>query len=301
MVCVCRDEALCATKNSGLQSALDWIEAHPDGESDKGKEKMDDIDNKKGESLFDQPSQVEDDTALEGFRKVLKCNSCDTTFSSAELAQLHATKTGHDDFSESLAKQLTEEEKAVKLQQLKTKLAEKKAMEAEAEKEQNLENERIRRKAGKENEDAKREREKKNLEKIRQDHQREQEEARKSKERILAMIEEDKRERERKFAKHSEEDVSKEPVDLQPAAMRPQTPTDSARIQVKLPDGRALKYNMKATDTFLDLVDRIATDYPDIDGHTLFMSPERRQLNSIDHKVTLAALGMSPSATLMMQ
>jgi HD-like signal output (HDOD) protein len=83
------------------------------------------------------------------------------------LANFHAEKSGHDQFEESTEevrslslistmhthlhqiKPLTEEEKKQKLEELRVKLAEKRAVKSAKEAEENKANEAIRRKAGK--------------------------------------------------------------------------------------------------------------------------------------------------------
>ena len=61
--------------------------------------------------------------------KSLICNECQRKFRSHGQAEFHATKTGHVDFAESTEEiaPLTEEEKKAKLDDLRKKLAEKRA------------------------------------------------------------------------------------------------------------------------------------------------------------------------------
>ena len=59
----------------------------------------------------------------------LVCNECGKGFRSKEQAEFHATKTGHVDFAESTVEiaPLTEAEKKAKLEELRKKLAQKRA------------------------------------------------------------------------------------------------------------------------------------------------------------------------------
>ena len=61
--------------------------------------------------------------------KSLLCNDCGRKFRSTAQAEFHASKTGHVDFAESTEEitPLTEGEKKVKLEELRKKLAEKRA------------------------------------------------------------------------------------------------------------------------------------------------------------------------------
>ena len=61
--------------------------------------------------------------------KSLVCGICGRKLRSHAQAEFHATKTGHTDFAESTEEiaPLTEEEKKVKLEELRRKLAEKRS------------------------------------------------------------------------------------------------------------------------------------------------------------------------------
>lgn len=66
----------------------------------------------------------------------LVCNECGKKFRSKEQAEFHATKTGHVDFAESTEEiaPLTEAEKKAKLEDLRQKLAQKRAGASEQDK-----------------------------------------------------------------------------------------------------------------------------------------------------------------------
>lgn len=76
---------------------------------------------------------------------------CGKIFKNTALANFHAEKSGHDQFEESTedVKPLTDEEKKQKLQELREKLAAKRAVKSVAETQEQKSNEIIRRKAGK--------------------------------------------------------------------------------------------------------------------------------------------------------
>jgi DNA repair exonuclease SbcCD ATPase subunit len=85
------------------------------------------------------------------------CNECGKKFRSMAQAQFHAERSGHVDFAESTEEiaPLTEEEKKARLEELRQKLAEKRAGQANEDKLANKRNEEIRRKHTKEHDDAK--------------------------------------------------------------------------------------------------------------------------------------------------
>lgn len=75
--------------------------------------------------------------------KSLVCNDCGKRFKNPDLASYHASKTQHTDFSESAEAiaPLTEEQKAQKLQELREKVAAKRAVQSEKDKEEQKRNE----------------------------------------------------------------------------------------------------------------------------------------------------------------
>ncbi len=97
-------KALNKTNNSGLQPAIDYLLQHqndPDVEETATKDD--------GEITADQQTA-----------QSLKCDDCGKLLRDAAAAEVHATKTTHQNFSESTLaiKPLTAEEKALKLQQV---------------------------------------------------------------------------------------------------------------------------------------------------------------------------------------
>lgn len=81
---------------------------------------------------------------------------CGKLFNSTLEVEFHATKSGHDQFSESteMKKPLTDEEKREKLKQLEEKLKEKRKEREEKEKHESFEKEKHRIRSGKEMSEA---------------------------------------------------------------------------------------------------------------------------------------------------
>ena len=126
-----------------------------------------------------------------------KCNECGKILSNMANLELHANKTGHSDFEESihLVKPLTAEEKAAKIAEIKLLLKAKRAEREEAEKVDEVERERQRRFMGKEVAKTK---EQLDMEQRKRDahvRKREKEEEKRERERIRAELEKDKAER----------------------------------------------------------------------------------------------------------
>ena len=99
--------ALKATGNAGLQPALDWLEKHADDPEPTGDEG--------GDATMVDAGGEDDEAKLKelenaGEAKSLVCQ-CGKKFRNTALAEFHADKSGHDQFSESTEeiKPLTEE------------------------------------------------------------------------------------------------------------------------------------------------------------------------------------------------
>ncbi|SMQ55960.1 unnamed protein product [Zymoseptoria tritici ST99CH_1A5] len=143
-----REKASLALKKSGnLPSAIDWLDKNA---------------NKSLSEMQADDAGYEDEAgapALSAGEKAasMLCNECGKKFRSMAQAQFHAEKSGHVDFAESTEEiaPLTEEEKKQRLEELRQKLAEKRAGQANEDKLANKRNEEIRRKHTKEHDDAK--------------------------------------------------------------------------------------------------------------------------------------------------
>jgi len=187
---------LAVKKTGGLQGALDWLEKNQDTSVE--------------ELLAAAPATTGDDEdeaglsvtpAAEGVSaRSLVCNDCGKKFRNNEQASFHASKTDHTDFSESTDEiaPLTEEEKAARLEELRQKLAEKRANQAIKDKEEAKQNEKIRMKSTKETQDLKEELVRKEQIKQAAKKRQEQLEDLEAKKKIKAQIEADKAERKRK-------------------------------------------------------------------------------------------------------
>lgn len=139
--------ALALKKGGNLTGAIDWL----DKNANKSIEEM-----KTDEAGFEDedgaPALAAGETA-----KSMICNECNKKFRSMAQATFHAEKSGHTDFAESSEEiaPLTEAEKAQRLQELREKLAAKRAGQANEDRLANKRNEEIRRKHTKEHDDAK--------------------------------------------------------------------------------------------------------------------------------------------------
>lgn len=106
-----------------MQGALEWLEKNQDKTTEE-------ITAAEAENKAETDPNNEAAALKPGEEaKSLKCNECGRKFRSHAQAEFHATKSGHVDFEESTEEiaPLTEEEKKAKLDEMRRKLAEKRA------------------------------------------------------------------------------------------------------------------------------------------------------------------------------
>eukprot|EP00158_Paraphelidium_tribonemae_P001792 Partr_v1_DN24819_c0_g1_i1_m29532 putative UBX domain protein len=185
-------KAMKATRNAGLQPALDWLEKHGD---DK------DLNDPVAEQLPSNADDDEDESAGGGEANSLRCVDCGKQLRNSDAAQMHAVKTGHANFEQSTeeVKPLTEEEKKAKLEELRVKMAAKRQEKAELEKEEEKQKEKMRRVNGQDLVRIKEELAEREMKQALEQKKREKREEMEARARIKAQIEEDKRARAEKF------------------------------------------------------------------------------------------------------
>lgn len=110
-----------------VQGALEWLEQN----QDKSLEEIKAASAGAGDDEEEGPALQPGEEA-----RSLVCNECGKKFRSQAQAEFHASKTEHVDFAESTEEiaPLTEEEKKARLQELREKLAAKRAGQSEQDK-----------------------------------------------------------------------------------------------------------------------------------------------------------------------
>lgn len=109
-----------------VQAALEWLEANQDKSLDEIKSAATNTTEEEGAPALKEGEEP----------RSLVCNECGKKFRSQAQAEFHASKTEHTDFSESTEEiaPLTDEEKKARLQELREKLAAKRAVQSEQDK-----------------------------------------------------------------------------------------------------------------------------------------------------------------------
>ncbi|KAF4265973.1 hypothetical protein CNMCM8812_006718 [Aspergillus fumigatus] len=244
---------LAVARTGGLQGALEWLEEN----QDKSLEEIKAGGSKEGEDEKGPALQPGEEP------RSLACNECGKKFRSQAQAEFHASKSGHVDFSESTEEiaPLTEEEKKAKLEELRQKLAAKRAAQAEQDKLDQKRNEEIRRKSTKESQDIKEELQRKQMMKEAAKKKQEKLEELEAKRRIKARIEADKEERRLRAEREKAERAGMAPPAQQaapapttsgPVASKPAAAYTETRLRFQTPKGNIMK-TMPVTTTLFEV------------------------------------------------
>ncbi|OCL10817.1 hypothetical protein AOQ84DRAFT_336866 [Glonium stellatum] len=282
-------------KTGGLQDAIDWL--------DKNQEKS-------LEQIKEEDATVEPDALKPGEEaRSLVCDDCGKRFRSTAQAEFHASKTQHENFSESTEeiKPLTEEERKAKLAELKAKMAEKKAKQAEQDKIDRKKNEQIRMKNTKESQDIKEELQKKERLKEAAAKKREKQDEIDARKRALAKIEADKAERRRKAELEKAARAGQAPPSIAESSnaapssittSKPASAYTEARLALQTPTGRIMK-NFPAETTLFEVAHALSQQ--GIEVSTFTQTFPRKVFDRTDFGQTLKEAGMVPSAALIVK
>lgn len=288
---------LAVQQTGGLQGAIDWLDTNQD-------KTLDEIKAAQASSSDDPPELKPGEEA-----KSLVCDDCGKQFRSVAQAEFHATKSGHENFSESTVeiKPLTEEEKAARLVEMKERLAAKRAAQAEQDKIDRKKNEQIRLKATKESQDIKEDLQKKERIKEAQAKKREKQEEADARKRVLAKLEADKAERKRKSdvekaarAGQAPPSVAETsiPTSSGPTTSKPASAYTEARLALQTSGGRVTK-TFPVETTLFEVAHALEQD-----GHTVtsFTSNfPKKVYDTTDFGLTLKEAGLVPSAALIVK
>lgn len=297
-----QERASIALKSSGsLQNAIDWLEKNQDKSLDEIKA-QESASSAAADASPPPPGPGEEAHSL-------KCNDCGKFFRTHAQAEFHASKSGHVDFEESTEeiKPLTEEEKKAKLEELRLKLAAKRAGQSEQDKLDKKQNEEIRRKATKESQDAKEALQVKERIKEAEKKRREKQEEIEARKRVQAKIEEQKLERKRKAEAEKAARLGQappEPAAPAPAATssgpttsKPSSAYTEARLRLQTPNGTVQK-TLPVETTLFELAHQLAQE----SGLTVTSFTQnfpRKVFDQTDFGQTLKEAGMVPSAALV--
>lgn len=302
------------SKTGGLAEAIDWIDANS---------------SKSIEEIKAEDAKVADEKAQEAADQArsLVCNDCGKMMRGVAEAEFHASKSGHENFSESTEeiKPLTAEEKQQKLEDLRQKLAAKRAVQSEQDKIDAKRNEQISRKKTKESEDIKEQLKVKEQIKEAEKKRRERQEDIEAKKRIQARIAADKEERRLKAEREKAERAgvapppqaagkcssgqeSRQRANVNAAAVPPpNAPTTSkpasayteTRLRLQSPNGQMVR--AFPVDTTLFEVASAVADEIGLDVESFTQNMPRKVFDKEYFGETLKDLKLVPSASLIVK
>ncbi|GHJ89599.1 hypothetical protein NliqN6_6001 [Naganishia liquefaciens] len=315
--------ALRATKGAGLQPALDHIVEHMDSPvpSTTTADDAEDSQDEDSEALKAHIAKMKasgDASAGSGeaLARSVKCSECGKVFKNQDLVSFHAEKSGHSEFEESTEEYvpLTAEQTKAKLEELRHKLAEKRARQAVEDVEANKANEKLRRKAGQDSGEMRQALAIKEMEKEAAAKKREKLEDARAKAAIRAQIEADKRARAEKAARdkairEGQPVPSMSSPNPAPATRAPTTTQGTkgaeykeTRLQVRLSTGGAPLVKAFPSDAPLsEVAEWIASENLSYDVSSVKLSTTfpRKVFGPGDMGRSLRENGLTPSAVLM--
>lgn len=280
-----------------VQGALEWLEKNQENS----------IEDIKAAAAEEQgPALNPGETA-----RSLVCNECGKKFRSTAQAEFHATRTEHQDFSESTDEiaPLTEEEKAAKLADLREKMKAKREGLSEQDKADKKKNEEIRKKSTKETQDIKEELAKK--EQIKEATKKRQEKLAdvEAKKKIQAKIAADKEERRLKNEREKAEREGRAappepiaaaaPISSGPATSKPASAYTETRLRLQTPNGSVMKAFPVETTLFEVAAELSKESGMEVESFT--QTFPRKVFNNEFFGESLKELKLVPSASLIVK
>ena len=310
--------------SAAVQGALEWLEAHQD-------KSYEEIVATSAESANSEDDPNAEPEALKPGEEAhsLVCNECGKKFRSQAQAEFHASKTQHVDFAESTEEiaPLTEEEKKARLEELRQKLAEKRAGMSDQDKIDKKRNEvryiltklplfwiadipqEIRRKSTKETQDIKEDLKKKEQLKEAAAKRKDKQDEIDAKARIKAKIAADKEERRLRAEKEkAEREGRAAPVAAQPmpaptkagpVESKPASGYTEARLRLQTSAGN-LQKTFPVTTTLFEIAAAV-TQETGTEVQSFTQNFPKKVFDAVDFGATLKELGLVPSASLIVK
>ncbi|CAD6199763.1 unnamed protein product [Caenorhabditis auriculariae] len=267
-------EAAVSVANGSLESAIDWIMNSGNGsESTTNEEKP--------------------ETA-----NSFKCNDCDKLFRDENAMMFHATKSGHENFSESSEeiKPLTAEEREAKAKDLRERIKAHRAKKDEQEKEEALDREKRRREEGKLMLERREQQKNDELRAIAEERKRQKLEDQEAKKRVLEQIRLDKEARKNRELGITPPEPAASSVSVAPPPVRDY---NSTTLQIRLANGQSVKQTFKAEEPLAAVRVWVQTNHTDGSDFALMTPFPRKVFTENDLSQTLKSLDLVPSASLV--
>lgn len=302
------EQAVATTGTEDVQIAMDWILSNDEEPiieptaqaSDSNLSEVPERDTTENQAT---PEDIVESTSPQ-VAKSIKCEDCGKLFSSQTDVEVHATKTGHENFSESTEekKPLTEEEKKEQLARIEAKLKQRRLEREAKEKLEEKERELNRIKSGKEILEAKKRYEDQETKKLLELRKREKEEMRLAKEKVKAQIEQDKVARKLKFGGMPPVEKVESSSSITVVIQRSSQPQNysEVKLQIRLTNGSTLTHTFGAKEPLSAVRLFVQINRTDDPGPFTLMTPfPRHVFGPDDYDKPLDFLGLAPSAVLI--
>ncbi|UMM11504.1 hypothetical protein L5515_000757 [Caenorhabditis briggsae] len=281
-----------AGNNRNLDQALDWIEKDGAGVP---------METENPASGTDGSSAMVDEESVSAAAASFKCDDCGKLLANEDAIMFHATKTKHENFSESQEqiKPLTPEEKAAKVLEIREKIKVHQAKKAKIEAEEAREKERKRREDGKAmiaHKEAARDRE---IREAAQQRRREKTEDEIARQRVLEQIKADKEARKAKAAGQPVPEP-KPAASVAPVVAAPPKDYKSTTLQFRLLDGQMVRQQFQADEPLAMVRAWIDTNHANGVGFSLMTPFPRKVFTEDDMGTPLKALNLVPSANIVL-
>ncbi|XP_053980640.1 UBX domain-containing protein 1 [Hylaeus anthracinus] len=300
------EKALEMTGNKGVVPAMEWLLAHtddaePSPEQTTAESAPTSIAQTPAE---DSSASASGQVSTTELAKSMKCDICGKLFKNNLEVEFHATKSGHDQFSESTEekKPLSEDEKKEQLRILSEKLRQKNKEREEQERIDTFARERDRIRVGKEMAQARKKWEELETKKMMDQRRQEKEDEKLARQRVKAQIEADKAARR---ARANNEEVPKEPVTpsvvTSPTALHRKDYSET-KLQIRLTNGQTLTQSFGSKEQLSAVRLFVEMNRSDDSGPFCLMTNFPKKIfTEDDYDTPLDVLGLVPSSVIIVK
>ncbi|XP_031833188.1 UBX domain-containing protein 1 [Nomia melanderi] len=297
------EKALEVTGNKGVVPAMEWLLAHSDDAEPSPESVVENIPTSVAETpAEDNTATASSQVSTTEVAKSMKCDVCGKLFKTNLEVEFHATKSGHDKFSESTEekKPLTEEEKKEQLRILTEKLRQKNKEREEQERLDTFTREKNRIRVGKEMAQAKKKWEELETKKMLEQRRQEKEEEKLARQRIKAQIEADKAAR-RARANNIEPPQQTPPVPSSSTTL-PRKDYSETKLQIRLTNGQTLMQTFGSKEQLSAVRLYIEMNRTDDTGpFSLMTNFPKKIFTEDDYDTPLDVLGLVPSSVIIVK